>query len=240
MRSSAFTFILHPLRVIWSGSATGAMRSARRNCMSFCCAGEGVGIAGAGVWRSLPGTCVSRPGGCGHRVRRRPAEPRSARSVCAVPRYGSYSARPVCKVSAGYSDDSRVRGAGLRDSARLLALERRGALFTPGEDFLVAQNGQEMQQHLQTLLENPQQAEAMAQRGLQTILARHTCAHRVDELLNIYELSPDMDSAGNDVNGLNIAFFGFQPGFRVLERRGDLLPGHHSRAARAGASGHIL
>ena len=60
-------------------------------------------------------------------------------------------------------------------------------LFTPGEDFLVARDGQEMRRHLQTLLENPQQAEAMAQHGLQTILSRHTCAHRVDELLNIYE-----------------------------------------------------
>lgn len=60
-------------------------------------------------------------------------------------------------------------------------------LFTPGKDFLVAQNGQEMQQHLRTLLDNPQQADEMAQRGLQTILAHHTCSHRVDELLNIYE-----------------------------------------------------
>ncbi|OKL39928.1 CgeB family protein [Pontibacter flavimaris] len=55
-------------------------------------------------------------------------------------------------------------------------------LFTPGEDFLVARNGQEMQQHLQTILHNPEKANALAARGLETIRSRHTCAHRVNEL----------------------------------------------------------
>ena len=60
-------------------------------------------------------------------------------------------------------------------------------LFTPGKDFLMAQNGQEMLQHLQTLLNNPEQAHALAAHGLQTIRTRHTCAHRADELLRIYD-----------------------------------------------------
>ena len=60
-------------------------------------------------------------------------------------------------------------------------------LFTPGEDFLIAQDGQEMQRHLRTLLNEPEQAEALAAHGRATVLARHTCAHRVDELLAICE-----------------------------------------------------
>jgi spore maturation protein CgeB len=58
-------------------------------------------------------------------------------------------------------------------------------LFTPGEDFLVARNGREMQDVLREVLADPKLARALARRGRRTILARHTCAHRVDELLAI-------------------------------------------------------
>ena len=58
-------------------------------------------------------------------------------------------------------------------------------LFTPGKDYLVAQSGDEMRAHLQTILNDRDVADELAARGLQTIRARHTCAHRVDELLNI-------------------------------------------------------
>jgi spore maturation protein CgeB len=58
-------------------------------------------------------------------------------------------------------------------------------LFTPGEDYLVARTGAEMTSHLRLLLADPQVAAAFASRGRATILARHTCAHRVDELLAI-------------------------------------------------------
>lgn len=59
-------------------------------------------------------------------------------------------------------------------------------LFTPGADYLVARNGAEMQAHLRMLLADADAARALAERGRQTILARHTCAHRVDELLDIH------------------------------------------------------
>ena len=59
-------------------------------------------------------------------------------------------------------------------------------LFTPGEDFLVAHDGAHMQRHLRALLSDRDLASELADRGGRTILARHTCAHRVDELLNIY------------------------------------------------------
>jgi spore maturation protein CgeB len=58
-------------------------------------------------------------------------------------------------------------------------------LFTPGEDFFVARNGQEMRQHLRTILNEPAVAKRVADHGLATIRARHTCTHRVDELLSI-------------------------------------------------------
>ena len=60
-------------------------------------------------------------------------------------------------------------------------------LFHPGEDYLLARDGAEMQQHLAFLLSHPDEAAALAERGRQTILARHTCAHRVEELLGILE-----------------------------------------------------
>jgi spore maturation protein CgeB len=60
-------------------------------------------------------------------------------------------------------------------------------LFTPGEDYLVAQNGVEMCHHLKTLKADPDFAAALARRGLETIHARHTCAHRVDELLTLFD-----------------------------------------------------
>jgi spore maturation protein CgeB len=58
-------------------------------------------------------------------------------------------------------------------------------LFRPGEDYLVARNGTEMKQHLRTLVNEPAARRKLAARGLETIHARHTCGHRVDELMRI-------------------------------------------------------
>jgi spore maturation protein CgeB len=58
-------------------------------------------------------------------------------------------------------------------------------LFHAGRDYLVARDGAEMRDHLAALLADEAGASAMAARGRETILARHTCAHRVDELLAI-------------------------------------------------------
>ncbi len=57
-------------------------------------------------------------------------------------------------------------------------------LFRPG-DFLWARNGREMRGHLQTLANDPQARAEQARRGLETIQARHTCRHRVGELLAV-------------------------------------------------------
>ena len=58
-------------------------------------------------------------------------------------------------------------------------------LFTPGEDFLVAPDGDAVERHARTLLADRDHAAALAAHGLATILARHTCAHRAAELLAI-------------------------------------------------------
>jgi spore maturation protein CgeB len=59
------------------------------------------------------------------------------------------------------------------------------SLFRPGEDYLLARDGAEMQRHLRRLLRDQDEARALADAGLATVRARHTCAHRVDELLGL-------------------------------------------------------
>jgi spore maturation protein CgeB len=58
-------------------------------------------------------------------------------------------------------------------------------LFTPGQDFLVAQSGREMESLLADVLGDPELARSLSERGLSTVLARHTCGHRAAELLAI-------------------------------------------------------
>lgn len=60
-------------------------------------------------------------------------------------------------------------------------------LFTEGEDYLVARDSAEMQRHLRAVLADSSLATALARNGRATVLARHTCAHRVDELLAILQ-----------------------------------------------------
>ena len=57
-------------------------------------------------------------------------------------------------------------------------------LFRPG-DMLVAADGAEMSAHLRAVLADPELRRALAQSGLETIRTRHTCGHRVDQLLGI-------------------------------------------------------
>jgi spore maturation protein CgeB len=58
-------------------------------------------------------------------------------------------------------------------------------LFTPGEDFLVASDGAQMRAHLEAIRRDPQLAAELSRHGRATIEARHSCGHRVDELLAI-------------------------------------------------------
>jgi spore maturation protein CgeB len=58
-------------------------------------------------------------------------------------------------------------------------------LFREGADYLVGRNEAEMARHLLTLRAEPEQRASLVRHGLETIRSRHTCAHRVTELLDI-------------------------------------------------------
>ena len=58
-------------------------------------------------------------------------------------------------------------------------------LFEPGTNLLVARDGKQLQRHLERLAAEPDLAAAIADHGLATVLDRHTCARRVEQLLAI-------------------------------------------------------
>jgi spore maturation protein CgeB len=60
-------------------------------------------------------------------------------------------------------------------------------LFSPGRDYLVAASTEDMARGIRQILNDRALAESLRERGLETIRSRHTCAHRVDELLAIHE-----------------------------------------------------
>lgn len=60
-------------------------------------------------------------------------------------------------------------------------------LFTPGKDFKFVQNGKEMKNIMQKIMNDESCIKEMTAHGLQTIQQKHTCAHRVNELYNICE-----------------------------------------------------
>lgn len=60
-------------------------------------------------------------------------------------------------------------------------------LFRPGKDYLVAQTGAEMRALMRDVLNDRQLARSLVAHGLETILDRHTCGHRVTQLLSIVE-----------------------------------------------------
>lgn len=58
-------------------------------------------------------------------------------------------------------------------------------LFRTGTDFLMVNSGDEMTEAMYQILKDETLADKLRKNGLETICNRHTCAHRVDELLNI-------------------------------------------------------
>jgi spore maturation protein CgeB len=59
-------------------------------------------------------------------------------------------------------------------------------LFREG-DFRVVHSTREMISALQSLLADPKAAREQAARGVETVLARHTCRHRAEQLTSIFE-----------------------------------------------------
>lgn len=69
-------------------------------------------------------------------------------------------------------------------------------LFRAGRDFLVVWSGQEMTRAMRALTNDAALRASLAQSGLATVRARHTCAHRADQLLAIAaEMSPRLEGA---------------------------------------------
>jgi spore maturation protein CgeB len=58
-------------------------------------------------------------------------------------------------------------------------------LFTPGKDYVTARNGEEMKRRLRDMIHDQSLGHELRFHGLRTVRARHTCSHRVDELMNI-------------------------------------------------------
>lgn len=58
-------------------------------------------------------------------------------------------------------------------------------MFTPDVDLLVARDGSDMERRMVALHSDPQFARFIAANGYQTVVSRHTCEHRVQELLAI-------------------------------------------------------
>ncbi len=58
-------------------------------------------------------------------------------------------------------------------------------LFEAGADYLTASSGADMTRQLMFVFNEPEAAAEIAGHGVRTIIERHTCAHRVEELLKI-------------------------------------------------------
>ncbi|WP_029034354.1 CgeB family protein [Salinimicrobium terrae] len=60
-------------------------------------------------------------------------------------------------------------------------------LFTPGEDYLIAKDGNDMGYKLAEVIKSAQLARSLSKNGRKTILEKHTCAHRVNALEGILQ-----------------------------------------------------
>ena len=58
-------------------------------------------------------------------------------------------------------------------------------LFRAGKDYLLARDSNDMKEKMKLLINDRYAAMEIALTGLETVLKRHTCVHRVDELLRI-------------------------------------------------------
>ena len=67
--------------------------------------------------------------------------------------------------------------------------------FRTGRDFVMVRDGAAMQKAMRDLLADRAMADEIAMSGRATIEQRHTCAHRVDELLAIVHELQDVPAA---------------------------------------------
>lgn len=74
-------------------------------------------------------------------------------------------------------------------------------LFSINKDFLMAKDGEEMTLLLDKVIKDGDYATQMTNRAYETILAKHTCDHRADELMDIYKQCLSLKSAKEVHNG---------------------------------------
>jgi spore maturation protein CgeB len=77
-------------------------------------------------------------------------------------------------------------------------------LFRAETDFIFANTGAEMLRHIARVLEDSGISHALAAGGLETIRARHTCAHRVDELMQIISVLQESSTKLTKIAGGNL------------------------------------
>jgi spore maturation protein CgeB len=60
-------------------------------------------------------------------------------------------------------------------------------LFRPGEDYICAPDGRAMKGEIERLLKDDQARKQIAANGMETIGKHHTCQHRAQQLLDIFQ-----------------------------------------------------
>jgi len=60
-------------------------------------------------------------------------------------------------------------------------------LFRPGQDYLCAPDGEAMQSGIEHLLKDDRARRQLGENGRETVCQRHTCRHRAQQLIGIYE-----------------------------------------------------
>lgn len=60
-------------------------------------------------------------------------------------------------------------------------------LFTPGSDYMIAKDGNDMSYKLSEVLKSAQLAQSLSTNGRKTIAEKHTCSHRINELEHVLE-----------------------------------------------------
>jgi spore maturation protein CgeB len=59
-------------------------------------------------------------------------------------------------------------------------------LFTVGKDYMMVEDGEQMKFQMQEILHNPKKSKSLTAHALKTIQNKHTCKHRVTQLMEIY------------------------------------------------------
>jgi spore maturation protein CgeB len=153
------TFLLQPARALWLTGRVHGVRYPSTGVTSV----EAAGLTYAGYAPNHEAPAIF----AGHRVTVHVPRAPYARALAGIPTIRMFEALAcgIPLVSAPWSDTE--------------------GLFRAGTDYLRAATTADMIAQLDAVLHERGLAESLAAAGLQTIVSRHTCDHRVDELMRI-------------------------------------------------------